>query len=230
VIIVRYADDFIVGFEHEGDARCFLDAMRGRLQEYALSLHPNKTCLIEFGRHAAANRERRGLGKPETFQFLGFTFICGKCRAGHILIHRKPRRDRMRAELQEIKKGLRLRMHGQFPNRENGWGRLSPAISTIWPCQPASVRSRVPSPSDDPLDAHAPAPQPKGLHDLGSGSAPRRGMAPASPYPPSLARAVLRPSSPEAGAVCLNRARTVLCEGCSAMSVPTASFLFASAA
>src|SRR5712664_4259875 len=67
MIIVRYADDIIVGFEHEADARRFLEAMRERLGEFALTLHPDKTRLIEFGRHAAANRERRGLGKPETF-------------------------------------------------------------------------------------------------------------------------------------------------------------------
>ena len=73
MIIVRYADDIIVGFEHEADARRFLEAMRERLGEFALTLHPDKTRLIEFGRHAAANRERRGLGKPETFNFLGFT-------------------------------------------------------------------------------------------------------------------------------------------------------------
>src|SRR5882672_11065522 len=78
MIIVRYADDFIVGFEHEIDARRFLDEMRERLGKFALTLHPEKTRLIEFGRLAADNRKRRGLGKPETFNFLGFTFICGK--------------------------------------------------------------------------------------------------------------------------------------------------------
>ena len=82
VIIVRYADDAIVGFEHEADARRFLEAMRERLAEFALSLHPDKTRMIEFGRFAAAERERRGLGKPETFDFLGFTHICGKSRLG----------------------------------------------------------------------------------------------------------------------------------------------------
>ena len=80
MIIVRYADDFIVGFQHEDDARRFRDAMRERLQEFALSLHPEKTRLIEFGRLAAENRKRRGLGKPETFTFLGFIFICNKTR------------------------------------------------------------------------------------------------------------------------------------------------------
>jgi group II intron reverse transcriptase/maturase len=111
MIIVRYADDFIVGFEHEADARRFLEAMRQRLEEFALSLHPEKTRLIEFGRDAAENRKRRGLGKPETFNFLGFTFICGKSRRGKFLIKRKSRGDRMRAKLQAIKQELRRRMH-----------------------------------------------------------------------------------------------------------------------
>src|SRR5467141_3894335 len=115
MIIVRYADDIIVGFEHEADARRFLDAMRERLGEFALTLHPDKTRLIEFGRHAAANRERRGLGKPETFNFLGFTFICGKSRRGKFLLKRKTRRDRMRAKLQAIKQELRQRRHQPIP-------------------------------------------------------------------------------------------------------------------
>jgi RNA-directed DNA polymerase len=114
MIIVRYADDVVAGFEHEGDANRFLDAMRARFAEFALSLHPDKTRLIEFGRLAATNRERRGLAKPGTFDFLGFTFICGKSRGGKFLIHRKSRRDRVRAKLAEIKEGLRRRMHGSL--------------------------------------------------------------------------------------------------------------------
>jgi RNA-directed DNA polymerase len=115
MIIVRYADDFIVGFQHEGDARRFLDALRKRLGEFALSLHPEKTRLIEFGRFAAENRKRRGQGTPETFNFLGFTFICGKSRRGKFLIKRKTRRDRMRAKLMEIRQELRRRMHQPIP-------------------------------------------------------------------------------------------------------------------
>ena len=110
------ADDLVAGFEHEADARRFLDEMRARFAEFSLSLHPDKTRLIEFGRHATANREQRGLGKPETFDFLGFTFISGKSRNGKFLIHRKSRRDRVRAKLKEIKEELRRRMHG--PVRE----------------------------------------------------------------------------------------------------------------
>jgi RNA-directed DNA polymerase len=115
MIIVRYADDFIVGFEHEAEARRFLDALRERLGKFALSLHPEKTRLIEFGRHADENRRRRGLGKPETFSFLGFTFICSRSRRGKFLIKRKTRRDRMRVKLQAIKQELRQRMHQPIP-------------------------------------------------------------------------------------------------------------------
>jgi RNA-directed DNA polymerase len=115
MIIVRYADDLVVGFEHGDDARRFLDAMRDRFEAFALSLHPDKTRLIEFGRHAATAREQRGLGKPETFNFLGFTHICGRSRRGHFQLQRKTRRDRMRAKLREIKAELRRRMHQPIP-------------------------------------------------------------------------------------------------------------------
>ncbi len=117
MIIVRFADDSIVGFEHEADARRFWEAMRERLQEFSLTLHPEKTRLIEFGRHAVTNRNQRGLGKPETFTFLGFTFISGKSRRGNFLIHRKTRRDRMRAKLKEVKNELRRRMHSPIPEQ-----------------------------------------------------------------------------------------------------------------
>jgi RNA-directed DNA polymerase len=117
VIIVRYADDFVVGFEYEADARRFWDALRARLEEFALSLHPDKTRLIEFGRHAADRRTRAGLGKPETFKFLGFVFVCGKTRRGKFLVHRKSRRDRMQAKLKEVKKELRKRMHQPIPEQ-----------------------------------------------------------------------------------------------------------------
>ena len=117
MIVVRYADDLVVGFEHEGDARRFLDAMHERLGEFALSLHPDKTRLIEFGRFAASNRRRRGLGKPETFGFLGFTFICGRSRRGNFQLQRKTRRDRMRGKLSDVKAELQRRMHQPIPEQ-----------------------------------------------------------------------------------------------------------------
>ena len=124
MIVVRYADDLVIGFEHEGDAHRFLDAMRDRLEEFALSLHPDKTRLIEFGRFAANDRKLRGLGKPETFKFLGFTFICGKTRRGKFLVKRQTRRDRMRAKLQEVKKVLRRCMHQPIPEQGRWLGQV----------------------------------------------------------------------------------------------------------
>jgi RNA-directed DNA polymerase len=117
VIVVRYADDIVAGFEHEADARRFWDAMRTRFEQFGLELHGEKTRLLEFGRHAAARRRRKGLGKPETFTFLGFTFICGKSRRGAFLLHRTTRGDRMRARLREIKEQLRRRMHDAIPEQ-----------------------------------------------------------------------------------------------------------------
>jgi hypothetical protein len=98
--------------------------MRERLQGFAFSLHPEKTRLIEFGRFAAESRARRGLGKPETFGFLGFTFICGKSRAGKFLIRRKTRRDRMRVKLRMIKEEMRRRMHQPIPLQGRWLGQV----------------------------------------------------------------------------------------------------------
>src|ERR1700720_2026442 len=124
MIIVRYADDFIVGFQYERDARGFLDELRARLQEFALSLHPEKTRLIEFGRFAAKGRKARGQGKPETFNFLGFTFICGKTRSGKFLLIRKTRRDRMRAKLRRLKQEMWRRMHHPIPQQGKWLGHV----------------------------------------------------------------------------------------------------------
>jgi RNA-directed DNA polymerase len=115
VIIVRYADDFIVGFQHETDARRFWNDMRKRFEEFSLSLHPDKTRLIEFGRFAAERRAQRGLGKPDTFNFLGFTFIRERNGRGQFLVKRITRCDRMRATPREIKEELRRRMHRPIP-------------------------------------------------------------------------------------------------------------------
>ena len=111
VIVVRYADDIVVGFEHQAEAERFVAAMRERMAAFGLRLHPEKTRLIEFGRFAAANRRARGLGKPETFNFLGFTHICGRSRRGAFQLKRKTRRDRMRAKLRAVKEGLARRRH-----------------------------------------------------------------------------------------------------------------------
>ncbi len=117
VALVRYADDIVAGFEHRVDAERFLADLRVRLEKFALSLHPDKTRLIEFGRYAAENRARRGLGKPETFNFLGFRHISGHSRAGRFQLKRKTRRDRMRAKMRSLKEELRRRRHEPIPQQ-----------------------------------------------------------------------------------------------------------------
>jgi group II intron reverse transcriptase/maturase len=119
VIVVRYADDFVLGFELRADAERFLEELRERLGKFGLELHPAKTRLIEFGRWAIADRRKRGAGKPETFDFLGFTHICEINRkSGYFVVKRKTMRKRKRAKLAEIKKQLQMRMHA--PVRETG--------------------------------------------------------------------------------------------------------------
>ncbi len=117
VIIVRFADDFIVGFEYQEDAERFLDELRGRFAEFGLELHPGKTRLIEFGRHAARHRKARGLGKPETFDFLGFTHICATSGGGRFWVKRITISKRMRAKLKEVKDQLTQRMHLPVPEQ-----------------------------------------------------------------------------------------------------------------
>jgi group II intron reverse transcriptase/maturase len=111
MIVVRYADDTVVGFEHRADAERFLVELRLRMAEFELELHPEKTRLIEFGRRAADDRSGRGDGKPETFDFLGFTHICTRTRRGGFLLSRHSRRDRKMAKLREIGEDLRRRWH-----------------------------------------------------------------------------------------------------------------------
>jgi RNA-directed DNA polymerase len=118
VIIVRYADDMVVGFEYKADAEQFLAEMQHRMEQFALTLHAEKTRLIEFGRFASSNRAKQRLGKPQTFNFLGFTHICGRSARGRFLLMRRTRRDRMRATLRALKEALWRRMH--LPIAEQG--------------------------------------------------------------------------------------------------------------
>lgn len=115
VIIVRYADDFVVGFAKKAEAERFLGELRERLARFSLELHADKTRLIEFGRFAATGREKRGLGKPETFNFLGFTHLCAKTRKGWFQVRRLTMQKRMRAKLQEVKAELARRCHDPVP-------------------------------------------------------------------------------------------------------------------
>lgn len=122
--MVRYCDDIVVGFERREDAECFMTELQERLAKFALTLHPKKTRLIEFGRFAARDRARRGFGKPETFNFLGFTHICGQSRAETFHLNRYTQRDRMRRRLAAIKVELRRRMHDPIPEQGKWLGQV----------------------------------------------------------------------------------------------------------
>ena len=111
MIVVRYADDLVAGFQHQADAEQFLREFQERLAKFGLEIHPEKTRLIEFGRYAQANRKRRGEGKAETFTFLGFTHYCGRTSKGHFTVGRQTAAKRMRAKLLSLKQELRRKMH-----------------------------------------------------------------------------------------------------------------------
>jgi RNA-directed DNA polymerase len=125
VVIVRFADDFVVGFEYREDAEQFWADLRGRLATFGLELHAEKTRLIEFGRHAARDRAARGLGKPETFQFLGLTHICAKTRkSGRFKLKRITDSKRVRAKLLAVKRELWRRMHLPVPEQGRWLARV----------------------------------------------------------------------------------------------------------
>ncbi len=111
MIIVRYADDFVLGFQYRSDAERFLREATARFAAYGLALHPDKTRLIEFGRFAAANRRERGQGRPETFDFLGFTQYCRTTKTGKFGLGRKPIAKRMNRKLKALKQALHRRQH-----------------------------------------------------------------------------------------------------------------------
>jgi hypothetical protein len=118
MILTRFADDYVAGFEHQEDAERFLAELRERFALFGLELHPDKTRLIEFGRFAARNRQRRGDGKPETFTFLGFTHICASTKDGRFRLGRVTSKKKMRAKLRSVKAEMRARMHLPIPEQE----------------------------------------------------------------------------------------------------------------
>lgn len=147
-----YRGDIVVGFAQQEEAKAFEAALHARMAQFALTLHPEKTRMIEFGRHAAVRRKARGLGKPETFYFLGFTHIRGRTRRGGFLLRRASRRDRMGAKLKAVKEELRRRWHEPVSDQGRwlqqvvrGWfnyhavptnivslGRFRHCVSDIW--------------------------------------------------------------------------------------------------
>ena len=194
------------------------------MAEYALALHPDKTRLIEFGRFAAANRRAGGLGKPETFDFLGFTHICGRTRKGRFQVRRRSRRDRMRAKLQAIKAELRRRMHA--PAAEQGkW--LARVVLGYFPYHGvpnngaalAAFRHHVIDLWRGVLRQRSDKDQTTWdqINRLAQWWLPRPRICHPSP------QSTLRRHSPEVGAVCGKAARTVLCGRHAVMRVPTAT-------
>jgi RNA-directed DNA polymerase len=117
VVVVRFADDFVVGFQHRHEAEQFLDALRSRFTQFGLELHPDKTRLLRFGRYAAQQRRACGEGKPDTFNFLGFTHCCAKTRKGGFTVRRQTMRTRLQAKLAAVKAELRRRMHLPVPEQ-----------------------------------------------------------------------------------------------------------------
>jgi RNA-directed DNA polymerase len=115
MVVVRYLDDFVVGFQYREEAERFLIALRERLGHFGLELHPDKTRVLEFGRFAAQHRQQRGAGKPETFQFLGFVHACGRTRRGWFAVHRHTVGQRLRAKLHDVSDELRQRRHASVP-------------------------------------------------------------------------------------------------------------------
>ena len=141
-LIVRYADDFVVGFQYKREAELFLKDLKERLCKFGLSLHPQKTRLVEFGRFAQADRAERGERRPETFDFLGFTHYCMKTRKGRFRLGRKPMRARRIRTLHRIKEALRKRMHhdrwevGAWLGKVvNGWLGYYSVPGSRWSCR-----------------------------------------------------------------------------------------------
>src|SRR5216683_3582203 len=140
VIVVRFADDIVLGFQYKSDAECCRQELTERFRQFRLELHPEKTRLLEFGPFAGQNRKRRGQGKPETFNFLGFTHICGKTSSGRFTVLRQTIRERLQAKLGEVKAELRRRMHIPIPE-QGDWLRAVVAGHTRYYGVPMNHRA-----------------------------------------------------------------------------------------
>ena len=198
VIVIRYADDTIVGFQHEHEAKAFLHDLQERMREFELALHPAKTRLIRFGRHAAKQREERGEGKPETFDFLGFTHFCTRSRKwGSFVIGRKTIKKRMLKQLQAVKMELRRRMHDPIA-KTGAWlksdaQRVSELLCRFWKQpEPVVVLQR----GAMALDQVAQATQPACIHELGEVHQLNRPLLPVDQDTTPTAMSPLRRQNP----------------------------------
>ncbi len=197
MIIVRYADDFVVGFQNGRDAARYRHALEERLRKFSLELHPDKTRLIEFGRYAAERRSKRGLSKPETFDFLGFTHICGKARSGRYLLVRKTIGKRLRAKLKEIKTEALYRRHQPVPDQ----GRWLNRVVRGWLAYHAIPRQHLGDPGvlqggHPALVSCATAPEPETSDDVAPHEPHRPTLSARSACPAPLAHRALRRQDP----------------------------------
>jgi len=227
MIIVRYADDLIVGFEHEADARRFLDEMRKRLQEFVLSLHSEKTRLIEFGRFAVENRKRRGLGKPENLHLPGLHLYLQQNSTGQIPNQTEVPAGSHAGKVASYQAGTAT----EHASADSPAGEMVAAgrhrlLQLPRGADKPFVTDRVPIPRHQSLAAHATVAEPKRWDDLGADQAVGRRLAPETANPSSVARESLRRQTPKVGAVCPNWARTDLCGGRGTTRVPTAKVWF----
>ena len=224
VIIVRYADDFVIGFREESDARRCLADLRERFAKFGLELHPEKTRLIEFGRYAEERRAKRGDGPPETFDFLGFTHISGKTRRGDFTIHRKTSRKKFQAKLAELKEKLSRRRHDDLATgRRVAAKRVSRLVSVL--CCPRQLRTpaAVPRCAPSHVAPHAASSQPtRPPLDLGEVLQALQTLATDAEDPAPLSQRAVCTSTSKVRAVCGNSARTDLCGGWPARAIPTA--------
>ena len=213
VILVRFADDYVAGFQHREDAERFLADLRDRFAKFGLELHPEKTRLIEFGRFAARDRERRGDRKPETFEFLGFTHICAKDRHGRFKLRRVTSKKRMRAKLRSVKTEMRRRMHHPIPEQGRWLARVLQGHYNYYAVPDNSEALHgVPTTGDPALAPGAAAPQPERPPHLEAHAPPRRSMATRTPHPSSLAQPSASTPKPKGGAQCVD-AHAGICAG-----------------
>jgi Reverse transcriptase (RNA-dependent DNA polymerase) len=194
--VVRFADDFVAGFEHEVDAQRFLADLRERFAKFGLELHPDKTRLIEFGRNAARTRKARGVGKPETFDFLGFTHICGKGRSGRSGCGASPSRNGCGPSWPTSKTSSNAVGSYPSPNRAVGWAASCEATTPTTPCLATATLPKPSGRGDTALDQRAPAPQPSPRPHLGTDATPDTSLAPIHPHPARTTRSALRRPHP----------------------------------
>jgi hypothetical protein len=160
MIMVRFADDFLAGFEHLGDAKQFLADLHRRFGRFGLELHEDKTRLIQFGRFAIERRAERALGKPETFDFLGFTHVCAKTSAGRFFLKRITISTRKRAKLKAVKDQLKQRRHAALPV-QGAWLASVVRGHAAYYSVPGNIKAVIlPHPGDTVLVPGATAPQP----------------------------------------------------------------------